>query len=135
MPLEKVKRLTYCCPNVYATGSNTKYPDKAWELMKHMISEEIMTGMLSPENSSPPRMAVAKNAEYMKDPMLILFQTIPDKGWGDTTPQATEFPTLDIIGNYVQAVLRDEIGVKEALDKSAEEVKKKIDELNASVGT
>jgi ABC-type glycerol-3-phosphate transport system substrate-binding protein len=134
VPLEKVKRLTYCCPNVYATGTNTKNPDMAWALMKHMISEPIMTGMLSPDNSSPPRQAVAQNAEYMKDPMLALFQTIPVKGWGDTTPQATEFPTLEIIGNYIQGVLRDEIGIKEALDKSAEEVKKKIDELVQATG-
>jgi multiple sugar transport system substrate-binding protein len=134
VPLEKVKRLTYCCPNVYAMGTNTQNPDKAWELMKHMVSEETITGMLGPESNSPPRMAVAKNAAYMKDPMLVLFQEIPVKGWGDTTPQATEFPTLEIIGNYVQAVLRDEIGVKEALDKSTEEVKKKIDELNQAVG-
>jgi ABC-type glycerol-3-phosphate transport system substrate-binding protein len=129
VPLEKVERLTYCCPNVYATGTTTKNPDLAWELMKHMISEPIMTGMLAPDNSSPPRQAVAQNAEYMKDPLLALFQTIPVKGWGDTTPQATEFPTLEIIGNYVQGALRDEVGIQEALDKSAEEVKKKVDEL------
>jgi ABC-type glycerol-3-phosphate transport system substrate-binding protein len=134
VPLEKVKRLTYCCPNVYATGTNTKNPDKAWELMKHMISEPVMTGMLSPENSSPPRQAVAQNAEYMKDPLLVQFQTIPLKGWGDTTPQATEFPTLEIIGNYIQGALRDEVGIKEALDKSAEEVKKKVDELAQATG-
>jgi multiple sugar transport system substrate-binding protein len=134
VPLEKVKRLTYCCPNVYATGANTKNPDKAWELMKHMVSEETLTGMLSPTSESPPRAAVAQNAEYMKDPMLVQFQTIPLKGWGDTTPQATEFPTLEIIGNYIQGALRDEIGIKEALDKSAEEVKKKVDELVQSTG-
>ncbi len=134
VPLEKVKRLTYCCPNVYATGTNTKHPDKAWALMKHMISEETLTGMLSPTNESPPREAVVKNAEFMKDPMLVTFQKIPVEGWGDTTPQATEFPTLEIIGNYIQGVLRDEVGVKEGLDKAAEEVKKKVDELRQATG-
>ncbi len=129
VPLQKVKRLTYCCPNVYAIGSNTKTPAKAWLLMEHMVSEEIMTGMLSPDNNSPPRKSVVSNAAYMKDPMLVKFQAIPEKGWGDTTPQATEWPTLEIIGNYVQAVLRSEMGIKEALDKAAEEVKKKVEEL------
>ena len=134
VPLEKLKRLTYCCPNVYAIGTNTKAPDKAWALMKHMVSDEVMTGMLGPETQSPPRVSVAKNAAYMKDPMLTLFQQIPEKGWGDTTPQATEFPTLEIIGNYIQGVLRGEVGVKEGLDKAADEVKKKVEELNQATG-
>jgi ABC-type glycerol-3-phosphate transport system substrate-binding protein len=131
VPLNKKKRLTYACPNVYAIGTNTKQPQQSWLLMKHMVSEPIMTGILGPDNASPPRMSVAKNADYMKDPMLAKFQEIPAKGWGDTTPQATDFPTLEIIGNYVQSVLRGEMQAKAALDKAAEEVKKKIVETNA----
>jgi len=132
IPLMKKKRLQYVCPNVYAIGTNTRNPDEAWLLMKHMISEEIMTGMLGPENNSPPRKSIAAEAEYMQDPMLKKYQQIPEKGWGTTTPQAVDFPTLEFIGNYVQAALRDEIGIKEALDKAAEEVKKKIKEALAA---
>ena len=129
VPLNRKKRLTYACPNVYAIGSNTKLADKAFALMTHMLSKETMTGMLSPDNASPPRLSVAADAAYMKDPMLAKFQQIPEKGWGDTTPQATEFPTLEIIGNYVQAALRAEMTPKVALDKAADEVKKKIAEM------
>ena len=133
VPLLRKKRLQYACPNVYTTGTNTKHPDEAWLLMKYMISSEVITGMLAPDNSAPPRKSVATNAEYMKDPLLTKFQDVVDKGWGATTPQAVDFPTLTIIGNYVQAALRDEMGVKEALDKAADEVKKKIDELLQAV--
>ncbi len=128
VPLMKKRRLQYACPNVYVIGTNTKHPDEAWKLMKYMISTEVMTGMLAPDSSAPPRKSIAANAEYMKDPLLTKFQEIPEKGWGATTPQAVDFPTLEIIGNYVQAVLRDEIGAKEALDKAADAVKQKIEE-------
>ncbi len=115
-------------PNVYAIGTNTKNLDAAWNLMTHMVSQEIMTGMLAPDNASPPRKSIAAEADYMQDPMLKKFQEIPEKGWGTTTPQAVDFPTLEFIGNYVQAALRNEMGAQEALDKAAEEVKKKIEE-------
>lgn len=128
VPLMKKKRLQYAVPNVYAIGINTQTPDAAWQLMTHMVSEEIMTGMLGADNSSPPRRSIAANAEYMQDPMLKQFQSIPEKGWGTTTPQAVDFPTLEIVGNYVQSALRDEMGLQEALDKAAEEVKKKVEE-------
>jgi len=128
----KKERLQYVCPNVYVIGSNTKQPDASWELMKYMVSKEIMTGMLAPGNESPPRLSVASDAEYMKDPNLTAFQEIPSKGWGTTTPQALDSPTMNIIGNYVQAALRDEMGIQEALDKAAEEVKKKIQEFVAA---
>jgi ABC-type glycerol-3-phosphate transport system substrate-binding protein len=128
VPLMRKQRKQYVCPNVYAIGTNTKHSDEAWLLMKHMVSTEIMTGMLSPDNSSPPRESVAAGAEYMQDPMLKAYQEIPKKGWGATTPQAVDFPTLEIIGNYVQAVLRDEMPIKAAMDKAADEVKKKISE-------
>jgi hypothetical protein len=64
--------------------------------------------------------------------MLTSFQEIPTKGWGTTTPQALDSPTMNIIGNYVQAALRNEIGIQEALDKAAEEVKEKIEEFLAA---
>ena len=132
VPLMKKERLQYVCPNVYAIGANTQQPDGAWELMKYMESKEIMTGMLAPDNASPPRISIAEEAEYMQDPMLISFQEIPSKGWGTTTPQALDSPTMNIIGNYVQAALRDEMGIQDALDKAAEEVKKKIEEFLAA---
>jgi ABC-type glycerol-3-phosphate transport system substrate-binding protein len=97
-----------------------------------MESKEIMTGMLEPNNESPPRMSIAAEAEYMKDPMLTKFQEIPTKGWGTTTPQALDSPTMGIIGNYVQAALRDEMGVQQALDAAAEEVRKKVEEFLAA---
>lgn len=128
VPLMKKDRKQYAVPNVYAIGTNTKNPDAAWKLMTHMVSQEIMTGMLSPDNASPPRKSIAAEADYMQDPMLKKFQEIPEKGWGTTTPQAVDFPTLEFIGNYVQAALRNELGAQEALDKAAEEVKKKIEE-------
>ena len=128
VPLMKKKRLQYACPNVYAIGTNTKVPDKAFSLMKYMVSKDVIVGLLGPESNLPPRKDVAAEAEYMKDPMLRKFQDVVEKGWGTTTPQATDFPTLEIVGNYVQAVLRQEMGVEEALNKSAEEVKKKIQE-------
>ena len=129
VPLMKKKRVQYACPNVYAIGVNTKTPDRSWELMTHTISTEIMTGMLGAETQSPPRTSIAADAEYMQDPLLQLYQQIPEKGWGATTPQAVEWPTLMIIGNYVQAAVRDELSIQEALDKAAEEVKQKITEL------
>jgi multiple sugar transport system substrate-binding protein len=128
VPLMKKKRLQYACPNVYAIGTNTKVPTKAFDLMKFMVSKETMTGMLGPDNNLPPRKSVAVEADYMKDPMLKKFQDVVENGWGTTTPQAVDFPTLEIIGNYVQAALRGEVGIAEALDTSAEEVKKKITE-------
>jgi ABC-type glycerol-3-phosphate transport system substrate-binding protein len=132
VPLMKKARFQYVCPNVYTIGANTQQPDGAWELMKYMESKDVMTGMLEPDNASPPRMSIAADAEYMQDPMLISFQEIPSKGWGTTTPQALDSPTMGIIGNYVQAALRDEIGIQEALDKAADEVKKKVEELLAA---
>jgi len=128
VPLMKKDRRQYAVPNVYAIGTNTKNADAAWKLMTHMVSQETMTGMLSPDNASPPRKSIAANADYMQDPMLKKFQEIPEKGWGTTTPQAVDFPTLEYVGNYVQAALRNEMGAQEALDKGAEEVKKKIEE-------
>ncbi len=128
VPLMKNDRKQYAVPNVYAIGTNTSNPDAAWTLMTHMISQEIMTGMLAPDNASPPRKSIAAEADYMQDPMLKKFQEIPEKGWGTTTPQAVDFPTLEFIGNYVQAALRNEMGAQEALDKGADEVKKKIEE-------
>jgi len=133
-PPMKVQRKHYACPNVYAIGSNTKDAEGAWTLMQHMISKEIMTGMLSPENNTPPRKSVAADAEYMQDPLLQAFQAIPEKGWGTTTPQATEWPTLQNIGNYVQAALREEMTVEEALARAAEDTKRKIEELVEAVG-
>ena len=133
-PPMKVERKHYACPNVYAIGTNTKDAAGAWELMKHMISKEIMIGMLSPGNNTPPRMSVAAEAEYMQDPLLKAFQSIPEKGWGTTTPQATEWPTLENIGNYVQAALRQEMTVEEALARAAEDTKRKIEELVEAVG-
>jgi ABC-type glycerol-3-phosphate transport system substrate-binding protein len=132
VPLMHKERLQYVCPNVYVIGSNTKQGDGTWELMKYFVSKEIMTGMLGPNNESPPRISIADEAEYMKDPMLTSFQVIPSKGWGTTTPQALDSPTMNIIGNYVQAALRDELGIQEALDKAADEVKKKIQEFVAA---
>jgi sn-glycerol 3-phosphate transport system substrate-binding protein len=132
VPLMHKARYQYVCPNVYAIGTNTIDPDSAWELMKFMESTEVMTGMLAPNNESPPRISIATEAEYMKDPNLTKFQEIPSKGWGTTTPQGLDSPTMDIIGNYVQAALRDEMGIQEALDKAAEEVKKKIEEFVAA---
>lgn len=126
MPLMKVKRLQYAVPNVYAIGINTQNADGAWDLMTHMISVEVMTGMLGPANQSPPRQSIAQNAEYMQDPLLQEFQAIPEKGWGTTTPQAVDFPTLELIGQYVQAALRDEMGLQAALDAAAAEVQQKI---------
>jgi multiple sugar transport system substrate-binding protein len=133
-PVMKKARKQYACPNVYAIGSNTKLADQAWLLMKWMISKDIMTGMLAPETSSPPRKDVAAEAEYMKDPMLKMYQQIPEQGWGTTTPQATEWPTLENIGNYIQAALRKEMTVDEALAKAAEDTKRKITELVAATG-
>ncbi len=129
VPLMKTKRLQYACPNVYAIGTNTKTPDQAWELMKYMISKDVLTNMLGPDNALPPRKSVADGAEYMKDPLLQKFQDVVKNGWGATTPQAVDFPTLEIIGNYVQAALRGEQPIEDALNKAAEEVKKKITEL------
>lgn len=129
IPLMKKQRLQYACPNVYALGINTKTPDQAFELMKYMLSKDVMTGMLGPDNNLPPRKSVADGADYMKDPMLKKFQDVVLNGWGATTPQAVDFPTLEIIGNYVQAALRMEMGIKEALDTAAVEVKKKMQEL------
>ncbi|MBE0697836.1 MAG: extracellular solute-binding protein [Anaerolineaceae bacterium] len=129
VPLMKKKRLQYACPNVYAIGTNTKVPEKAFELMKFMLSKEIMTGMLAPDNALAPRKSVAADADYMKDPLLKKFQEVVEKGWGATTPQACDFPTLEIVGNYVQAALRNEMPIPEALNTAAEEVKKKMEEL------
>ena len=131
-PLMKKARLQYVCPNVYAIGTNTRDPQAAWELMKYMESKEVMTDMLEPGNESPPRISIATEAEYMKDPMLAKFQELPAKGWGTTTPQALDSPTMGIIGNYVQAALRDEMGVQEALDAAAVDVKKKVEEFLAA---
>ncbi|RIK35532.1 MAG: hypothetical protein DCC55_30075 [Chloroflexi bacterium] len=131
-PLMKKERLQYVCPNVYAIGTNTRDADGSWELMKYMESKEIMTGMLTPNNESPPRLSIAAEAEYMKDPMLAAFQELPTKGWGTTTPQALDSPTMGIIGNYVQAALRNEMGIQQALDAAAEEVKKKVEEFLAA---
>jgi ABC-type glycerol-3-phosphate transport system substrate-binding protein len=128
-PLMRKKRMQYACPNVYAIGTNTKVPEKAFELMKFMLSKDVMIGMLGPDNNLPPRKSVAGDAEYMKDPMLKKFQAVVENGWGTTTPQATDFPTLEIVGNYVQAALRSEMSVQEALNTAAEEVKKKLQEL------
>ncbi len=125
-PLMKVKRLQYAVPNVYAIGTNTRNPDQAWDLMTYMISTDIMTGLLAPDNFNPPRLSIAAEAEYMQDPLLQKFQAIPEQGWGTTTPQAVDFPTLELIGQYVQAALRDEMGLQAALDAAAEEVKQKI---------
>jgi ABC-type glycerol-3-phosphate transport system substrate-binding protein len=133
-PPMKVARKHYACPNVYAIGSNTKSAEAAWKLMAHMISKETMTGMLSPGNNTPPRKSIAIDADYMQDPLLRLFQTIPEQGWGATTPQATEWPTLSNIGNYVQAALRGEMTVDEALSKAAEDTKRKIEDLVEAVG-
>jgi ABC-type glycerol-3-phosphate transport system substrate-binding protein len=91
-----------------------------------------MTGMLAPNNESPPRMSIAAEAEYMQDPMLIKFQELPAQGWGTTTPQALDSPTMGIIGNYVQAALRNEMGIQQALDAAAEDVKKKVEEFLAA---
>jgi ABC-type glycerol-3-phosphate transport system substrate-binding protein len=129
MPLMKKKRLQYACPNVYAIGTNTKVPDKAFELMKFMLSKETVIGMLSPESNLPPRKDVAADAEYMKDPLLQKFQQVVEKGWGQTTPPAVDFPMLEICGNYVQAVLRSEMKIPEALNTAAEEIKKKMSEM------
>jgi len=132
-PMKKARK-HYTCPNVYCIGINTKNAGGAWKLMKHMLSSEIMTGMLSPESSTPPRKSVAADAEYMQDPLLQAFQAIPENGWGTTTPQATEWPTLENIGNYVQAVLRLEMSVDEALAKAAADTKRKIAELVEATG-
>ncbi|MEZ4862002.1 MAG: extracellular solute-binding protein [Caldilineaceae bacterium] len=131
-PLMKKARLQYVCPNVYAIGTNTRDPQSAWDLMKYMESKEVMTDMLEPGNESPPRISIATEAEYMKDPMLTKFQELPAKGWGTTTPQALDSPTMGIIGNYVQAALRDEMGIEEALDAAAVDVKKKVEEFLAA---
>lgn len=128
-PLMKKKRLQYVCPNVYAIGTNTRKPEDAWRLMKYMESKDVMTKMLTPGNESPPRLSIAAEAEYMKDPMLMKFQELPAKGWGTTTPQALDSPTMGIIGNYVQAALRDEMGIQQALDAAAADVKKKVEEF------
>ncbi len=125
-PLMQVKRLQYAVPNVYAIGTNTQNADGAWDLMTYMISVDVMTGMLAPDNASPPRKSIATDAEYMQDPLLKEFQAIPEKGWGTTTPQAVDFPTLELIGQYVQAALRDEMGLQAALDAAAAEVQQKI---------
>ena len=128
-PLMKVKRLQYAVPNVYCIGINTQNADAAWDLMAYMISPEVMTGILAPDNYSPPRLSIAADAEYMQDPLLQKFQAIPEKGWGTTTPQAVDFPTLELIGQYVQAALRDEMGLQAALDAAAEAVQQKIVEV------
>jgi ABC-type glycerol-3-phosphate transport system substrate-binding protein len=131
-PLMKKQRLQYVCPNVYVIGANTRNADASWQLMKYMESKEIMTGMLAPNNESPPRMSIAAEAEYMQDPMLTKFQELPAQGWGTTTPQALDSPTMGIIGNYVQAALRNEMGIQQALDAAAEDVKKKVEEFLAA---
>jgi ABC-type glycerol-3-phosphate transport system substrate-binding protein len=128
VPLMHKDRKQYACPNIYAIGTNTKDPEGAWKLMTHMVSREIMTGMLSQESWSPPRKSIAAEAEYMQDPLLQKYQQIPEEGWGATTPQAVDFPTLELVGNYVQAALRDEMGIQEALDKAVEEVRTKVEE-------
>ncbi len=128
-PLMKVSRLQYAVPNVYCIGINTQNADAAWDLMAYMISPEVMTGILAPDNYSPPRLSIAADAEYMQDPLLQKFQAIPEKGWGTTTPQAVDFPTLELIGQYVQAALRDEMGMQAALDAAAEAVQQKIVEV------
>jgi ABC-type glycerol-3-phosphate transport system substrate-binding protein len=133
-PVQHTARKHYCCPNVYAIGTNTKDFAGAWSLMSYMISKDIMTGMLSPTQTTPPRKSIAADAEYMQDPMLKAFQAVPEQGWGTTTPQATEWPTLENIGNYVQAAIRNEMTVDEALAKAAEDTKRKIDELVTAVG-
>ena len=94
--------------------------------MEHMVSRETLTGMLGPVSQSPPRMSIAAEAEYMQDPLLKKYQAIPEEGWGTTTPQAVDFPTLELIGQYVQAALRDEMGLQAALDAAAAEVQQKI---------
>lgn len=129
VPLMNKKRVQYACPNVYAIGTNTKYPDKAFELMKFMLTKDTMVGMLGPESNLPPRKDVVAEAEYMKDPLLQKFTAVVEKGWGRTTPQAVDFPMLEICGNYIQAVLRGEMKVVDALNTSSEEIKKKMADL------
>ncbi|MHB0874474.1 MAG: substrate-binding domain-containing protein [Anaerolineae bacterium] len=133
-PTMNKARKHYACPNVYAIGTNTKDFAGAWSLMSFMISKDIMTGMLAPTNSTPPRKSIAADAEYMQDPLLKAFQAIPEEGWGTTTPQATEWPTLENIGNYIQSAIREEMTVDEALAKAAEDTKRKIQELVDAVG-
>ncbi len=133
-PPMKKERKHYACPNVYAIGTNTKNPEGAWTLMSFMISKDTITGMLAPQNYTPPRKSVAAEADYMQDPLLKAFQAIPENGWGTTTPQATEWPTLENIGNYIQAGLRMEMTVDEALAKAAEETKRRISELVEATG-
>lgn len=131
VPLMKKQRVQYACPNVYTIGTNTKNADKAFDLMKFMVSSDTIVGMLGPESNLPPRKDAAASAEYMKDPKLVKFQEVVEKGWGRTTPQAVDFTMLEICGNYVQAVLRGEMGVEEALNTSNAEIQKKMIEMNA----
>ncbi|NPV08241.1 MAG: extracellular solute-binding protein [Anaerolineae bacterium] len=133
-PTMKKERKHYACPNVHCIGVNTKDAEGAWKLLKHIVSKETITGMLSPENYTPPRRSIAAEAEYMQDPLLKAFQAIPENGWGTTTPQATEWPTLENIGHYVQAALRLEMTVEEALAKAAEDTRRKIAELVEATG-
>lgn len=133
-PPTKVQRKHYACPNVHCIGTNTKDAAGAWKLLRHIVSKETITGMLSPENYTPPRKSIAAEAEYMQDPLLKAFQAIPENGWGTTTPQATEWPTLENIGNYVQAALRLEMTAEEALTKAAEDTRRTIAELVEATG-
>lgn len=129
MPTKKEKRVTYVCPNVMVISSITKHPEESWKLVMWLTSPDSMDKILAPQGITPTRKSVTKYAEYMQNERSQMIMQIPELGYGTTTPPSCDFPMLEITGNHIQAALRGIEGIKEALDKAAEETNRVLERV------
>ena len=104
--------------------SSDKNAEIAWEFIKYMTSKDVQKDWMR-NDGAPIRYSTLKDSELNKEmPWLSNILTVFEEGDGDYRPRVPEYSQIqDILGLRINQAITHELGVKEALDLAAGEIK------------
>lgn len=123
MPKGKAKRASTLFTVAYCAHASTKNPELAWKLIKFLSSPEIQRDVANSGLAIPIRKSVAYSDAFLKASAIVRNQPqVDSKVYLDALNYVTDFrrPTKwveirDILDEYVQKVLNNDMKAKEAL--------------------
>ncbi len=104
--------------------SSEKNAEIAWEFIKFITGKEAQKDWMR-NDGAPIRYSTLRDADLNKEmPWLSNILTVFEEGDGDYRPRVPEYSQIqDILGLRINQAITHELGVKEALDLAAEEIK------------
>lgn len=123
MPKGKVKRASTLFTVAYCAYATTKNPELSWKLIKFLSSPEIQKDVANSGLAIPIRKSVAYSDAFLKASAIVKNQPqVDSKVYLDALQYVTDFKRpvkwveiRDILDEYIQKVLNNEMKAEEAL--------------------